>query len=237
MLSQSMENYVKTVYELQQEATWVSTSALAERLSHAPASVTNMVKKLAEPNLNLLKYKPYQGVRLTQVGEKVALEIIRHHRLVELYLAEVMGIPWDEVHAEAERIEHIISEDVEDRMAAALGNPTIDPHGSPIPAKNGAMIDREVCALADVEIGRSATVAEVADEDPKLLRYLGELSIYPGTIITLLDREPFGGPLKIQLEGRETPQSVGQEVAKMIFVILVGAAEKRPHPDPRQRGR
>ena len=227
MLSQSMENYVKTIYELQQEMTWVSTSALAKRLSHAPASVTNMVKKLADPSLNLIAYKPYQGVQLTPVGEKVALEIIRHHRLVELYLAEVMGIPWDEVHHEAERIEHIISEEVEDRMAAALGNPTIDPHGSPIPAKDGVMIDRQVRALADMEIGQSATVAEVVDEDPKLLRYLGDLAIYPGKTITLLDREPFGGPLKIQLEGQESPQRMGQEVAKMISVIVVKTAKKR----------
>ena len=220
-LSQSMENYIKTIHELQQESEWVSTSALARRLSHTPASVTNMIKKLAAPELSLLEYVPYKGARLTSVGEKVALEIIRHHRLIELYLAEVMGIPWDEVHDEAEKIEHVISEDVEDRMAAALGNPTIDPHGSPIPTKSGNIIDRQVCALNELGVGQSAIVAEVYDEDPKLLRYLGELGIYPDKEVTLVAREPFGGPLEVRMAGELKTQSVGEEVAKRISVIVV----------------
>ena len=215
-----MENYIKTVYELQQAHEWVSTSALAKRLAHAPASVTNMIKKLAAPDLNLLEYVPYQGSRLTPVGEKVALEVIRHHRLIELYLAEVMGVPWDEVHAEAERIEHVISEDLEERMAAALGNPVIDPHGSPIPSKEGAMIDRQVCHLADMAVGQSARIAEVYDEDPKLLRYLGDIGLYPNEQITLLAREPFDGPLTLQLEGGTETCSLGEAVAKQILVTL-----------------
>jgi len=222
-LSRSMENYVKTIYELQQEAEWVSTSALAKRLEHAPASVTNMIKKLAEPGLNLVEYVPYQGTRLTPVGEKVALEVIRHHRLIELYLAEVMGIPWDQVHDEAERIEHVISEDVEDRMAAALGQPTFDPHGSPIPARGGDMVDRLVRPLAELEVGQSAVIAEVYDENARLLRYLGELGLYPNGLITLLAREPFGGPLKIQVHDTEAEQNVSETVAKLISVMVVEA--------------
>ena len=200
MLSHSMENYVKSIYELQQKSAWVSTSALAERMAHAPASVTNMIKKLAEPNLSLVEYVPYQGVRLTPVGEKIALEIIRHHRLIELYLAEVMGLPWDQVHAEAEKIEHVISEDLEDRMAEALGHPTIDPHGSPIPAKNGEIIERQLCPLSEVAVGQSGVVAEVYDENPELLRYLGKLGLYPNTPIKVVEREPFGGLLKIEID-------------------------------------
>ena len=219
MLSQTMENYVKTVYELQQEAEWVSTSALSRRLSHAPASVTNMIKKLATPELGMLDYVPYKGVQLTPVGEKVALEVIRHHRLIELYLAEVMGIPWDEVHDEAEKIEHVISEDIEERMAAALGHPTIDPHGSPIPAKNGDMVDRQAEPLAEMMVGTSAVVAEVYDEDPALLRYLGDLGLYPHKTITLVKKEPFGGPYVIQLDGMIETISLGETVAGLISVI------------------
>jgi len=221
ILSQSMENYLKTIYELQQETDWVSTSALANRLSHAPASVTNMIKKLADPGLSLLEYVPYQGTRLTPLGEKVALEVIRHHRLIELYLAEVMGMPWDEVHAEAEKIEHVISKDLGDRLAAALGEPTLDPHGSPIPAKNGRIIDRQVVPLSELEEGQSAVIAEVYDENPKLLRYLGDLGLYPDETVTLISREPFGGPLKILLNDIDAVQTVGREVAKLISVTLV----------------
>lgn len=216
-----MENYLKLIYELQQEAEWVSTSALAQRLSHAPASVTNMIKKLAAPTLNLAEHKPYQGTRLTPVGEKIALEVIRHHRLIELYLAEVMGIPWDEVHDEAEKIEHVISEDLEERMAAVLGHPTIDPHGSPIPTKGGDLIDRQVCPLSDIEVGQSATIAEVYDENSQLLRYLGELGLYPNEPITLIAKEPFGGPLTIRLDDAQIAQSIGAQVAKLISVLLV----------------
>lgn len=221
MLSQSMENYVKTIYELQQETEWVSTSILAKRLDNAPASVTNMIKKLADPELRLVEYVPYQGTRLTLLGEKIALEVIRHHRLIELYLAEVMGVPWDQVHDEAEKIEHVISEDLEDRMAAALGQPRFDPHGSPIPAKSGHIDDRQVCRLAELEVGQSAIIAEVYDENAKLLRYLGELGLYPDESITLVAREPFGGPLKIRIDQDGGSQDVSEEVAKLILVTVV----------------
>jgi DtxR family Mn-dependent transcriptional regulator len=213
-----MENYLKSIYELQQKTTWVSTSALAERMEHAPASVTNMIKKLAETKPSLVEYVPYQGVCLTAVGEKIALEVIRHHRLVELYLAEVMGVPWDQVHDEAEKIEHVISEDLEDRMAEVLGNPTIDPHGSPIPAKSGEIIERQVCPLTDVAVGQSGTVAEVYDENPELLRYLGKLGLYPDTSIKVIGREPFGGPLKIQIEGQPSFQHLSEEVSRHILI-------------------
>lgn len=217
--SQSIENYLKAIYELQQETPWVSTSALAERLSNKPASITKMIKKLATPELKLLEHVPYKGVRLTEAGQSEALEIIRHHRLIELYLAEVMGIPWDAVHAEAELIEHVISEDIEERMAAALGYPTFDPHGSPIPGKDGDMLERQVIMMTEMEVDQSATIAEVYDEDAQLLRYVGELGLYPNEVVTLLSKEPFNGPLKILLNKTSDIQTVGQAVAKQISVM------------------
>ena len=137
LISQAMEDYLKAIYKLVELGGPVTTSALAEYMGVAPASVTNMCKKLAE--LNLLQYEPYQGVKFTPAGQKLALEVVRHHRLLELYLAEALGVPWDRVHEEAEKLEHVISEDLEDRMAAALGDPSFAPHGAPIPSRAGTM--------------------------------------------------------------------------------------------------
>src|SRR5690242_20199572 len=181
MTSSSVEDYLKTIYQLQQEAaggaTWaagggpdVSTSALAERLSVAPASVTSMIQRLAQ--VELLIYTPYQGVHLTTQGEKMALRVIRRHRLLELYLAERLGLGWDQVHEEAERLEHHISATLEDRIAAALGDPQVDPHGHPIPTASGEMARPAGASLALLAPGQAAVIVRVSDDDPELLRYL-----------------------------------------------------------------
>ena len=216
VISQSMEDYLKAIYKLSEQNEQVSTSALAENMGVSPASVTNMCKKLAE--LNLLEYEPYQGVKLTPAGKKLVLEIVRHHRLIELYLAEALGVPWDQVHEEAERLEHVISEDLEERMAAALGDPQFDPHGAPIPSRTGVLASHESGRLVDMAVGDKLVVVEVDDEDPALLRYLGEMGIYPGTEAALIAVAPFNGPLTLNISNQEC--SLGYQAASSILVTL-----------------
>lgn len=215
-VSQSMEDYLKAIYKLQEQRDQVPTSLLADYMSVAPASVTNMCKKLAE--LKLVSYEPYQGVSFTPAGKKLALEVVRHHRLLELYLAEALGVPWDQVHAEAEKLEHVISEDLEERMAAALGDPQFDPHGAPIPTRSGDIFQYESGFLADMKAGDKLTVVEVDDNDPELLRYLGELGLYPGTKVTLIDCAPFKGPLTLHIGEKE--YSLGYQAAQSVLVII-----------------
>jgi len=216
IISQSMEDYLKAIYKLSEQKDQVSTSALAENMGVTPASVTNMCKKLAE--LNLLEYEPYQGVKLTPAGQKLVLEIVRHHRLIELYLAEALDVPWDRVHEEAERMEHVISEDLEERMAAALGDPLFDPHGAPIPSRTGTLVQHDSGWLVDMQDGDKLLVVEVDDEDPALLRYLGEMGIYPGTEIKLIASAPFNGPLTLNISNKEL--NLGYQAAMSIRVTL-----------------
>jgi DtxR family Mn-dependent transcriptional regulator len=176
-----------------------------------------MIKKLAD--MRLVVYQPYQGVVLTEAGQKIALEVIRHHRLVELFLAEALGVPWDQVHAEAHKIEHVLSEDLVERIDAALGHPTTDPHGAPIPARDGSIEQPDVIRLGDLQPGQSATVAEVSDRDPALLRYLGGLGLYPQAGVSVLDLAPFHGPITVRVGGVE--YALGHEVADRIFVTNV----------------
>jgi DtxR family Mn-dependent transcriptional regulator len=211
-----MEDYLKAIYKLSEQKEQVSTSALAENMGVTPASVTNMCKKLAE--LKLLEYEPYQGVKLTPSGQKLVMEIVRHHRLLELYLAEALGVPWDRVHEEAERLEHVISEDLEERMAAALGDPQFDPHGAPIPSRAGILIQHDSGWLVDMQAGDKLIVVEVDDEDPALLRYLGEMGIYPGTEIILIASAPFNGPLTLNINNKE--RNLGYQAACSIRVVL-----------------
>ncbi len=198
MYTQAVEDYLKTIYELQTHHKTVSTTMLADHLSIAPASVTGMLKKLAE--MNLVDYARYQGVTLTKAGEKIALEVVRHHRLIELYLAEALGVPWDKVHDEAEKWEHVISEDIEDRMDAALGFPTTDPHGAPIPTRQGEIGEWERTPLTELRAGQSATIAEVSDHDPALLRQLGEMNLYPNTAIKVITVTLSDGEITIQAD-------------------------------------
>jgi DtxR family Mn-dependent transcriptional regulator len=216
VISQAMEDYLKAIYKLREQNEQVPTSALADYLKVAPASVTNMCKKLAD--LNLLTYEPYQGVNFTSAGEKLALEIIRHHRLIELYLAEALGVPWDQVHDEAEKLEHVISEDLEERMAVALGDPQFDPHGAPIPSRTGTVFQKESGRLVDMETGDKLVVVEVDDDNPELLRYVGEMGLYPGTKIQLLAQAPFEGPLTVEIN--DDKHDVSYQVAKTILVAV-----------------
>ena len=217
MHTQAMEDYLKTIYEIQQEHGRVSTTALAERLGVTPASVTGMIKKLAK--MRLVSYEPYQGVELTPAGEKIALEVIRHHRLIELYLAEALGVPWDRVHEEADKWEHILSEDLEDRMDAFLGYPTTDPHGAPIPTREGEIAQPARVRLSDLAPGQSAVIAEVSDHDSMLLRYLGGLGLYPRAEVRVVAVAPFGGPITVRVNDAE--HVLGREAASYIFVTDV----------------
>jgi len=201
VLSEAMENHLKVIYEVLERHERATTSAIADRLGIAASSVTAMVKRLAE--LGLVAHEPYRGVRLTRVGEKTALEVVRHHRLIELYLAEALGVPWDRVHEEAEKLEHVISEDLERRMAEALGDPTHDPHGSPIPALDGTLERIEARALTDADPGVPLTVAEVDDRDSGLLRHLAELGLFPGTRVEVVRVEPYDGPFVLRSERGE----------------------------------
>ena len=190
--SEAVETYAKAIYSIQHRAGTVSTNALAERLGVTPASASGMVKKLGE--LGLVDHEPYKGVQLTEAGERLALEVIRHHRLLELYLAESLDVPWDRVHAEAEVLEHVLSEELEELISAKLGNPTVDPHGDPIPTADLNIEERATEALADLEPGTRATFVRISDSDPEMLRYLAERGIAPGDDFDVLDKQPFDGP-------------------------------------------
>lgn len=214
MVSQSIEDYVKSIYKLSRTEERVTTSAIAERLGVSPASVTNMVKKLAE--MNLLRHEPYRGVHLTVAGEKIALETIRHHRLLELYLAEALGIPWDRVHAEAEKLEHVLSDELEAAIADALGDPLIDPHGAPIPTLEGKLHQEEQVPLSEAAPGDTVVIRRVSDEDPAKLRYLGTLGLFPDTVVEVVAVAPFEGPLTLRIDGEE--YVVGRELARTMHV-------------------
>ena len=217
MQTQAVEDYLKAIYELQEEGGKVSTTRLSERLGVAPASVTGMIKKLA--TMKLVVHEPYQGVELTPSGEKIALEVIRHHRLVESYLAESLGVSWDKVHEEADRWEHVLSEEMEDLMDDKLGHPTTDPHGAPIPSRDGTMPKSELRRLSELEAGEAAVIAEVSDHDADLLRYLGEMGLFPKVEVRVLSSAPFEGPVTIKTNGDE--HALGREVAGQILVQLL----------------
>lgn len=217
MLSQAVEDYLKTIYKLQQGVESVSTSDIARAMNVSAASVTNMVKRLAQ--LGLVEYESYRGVTVTRTGEKVALEIIRHHRLLELYLKEVMGYSWDKVHEEAEHLEHHISEDFENKLDELLGYPTHDPHGDPIPTREGEIAESTSDPLADVEPGRNVTIQRVSDSDPEMLRYLEQIGLLPGANVAIVEKAPFHGPITIRIGGSE--QIVGHRIASNVFVELI----------------
>lgn len=201
MLSHAMENYLKVIFEILEKENRATTSSIARRMQIASPSVTAMVKKLAKRKL--VTHAPYQGVRLTASGEKTALEVVRHHRLLELYLLEALGVPWDQVHDEADKLEHVLSEDLERRIDDALGNPKVDPHGAPIPSRDGKIERVDAKRLSGVAAGETVTVVEVEDRDPALLRYLGELNLYPGTVLKVVAVEPYDGPIVMKSDDRE----------------------------------
>ena len=196
-LSTAIEDYLKAIYLLQQQEEQVGTTVLAERLQVKPASVSGMLKKLGD--LQLVRHTPYHGVMLTPAGEKIALEVLRHHRLIELYLVEALGYTWDEVHSEAEELEHVISEKLEARIAEWLGHPTRDPHGDPIPSLDGLLPQEHSQPLDALAVGQAGTVAQVLVQDAARLRYLASLGLVPGAEVAVEAREPFEGPLTVRV--------------------------------------
>ena len=214
--SEAIEDYTKAIYTLAQRASSpVGTSELAQRLGVTPATATAMLKRLDERGL--VRHQPYKGVTLTPAGERLALEVIRHHRLLESYLAEVLGMAWDRVHEEAEVLEHYISEDLERLIAAKLGEPSHDPHGDPIPGPELAPLGEDGSRpLSELRPGQTATFARVSDADPEMLRYLAERGIGPGAELTALERQPFDGPLLVQAAGGQ--HSLGGELLRRIRV-------------------
>jgi DtxR family Mn-dependent transcriptional regulator len=214
--NQAAENYAKALYELQgRDASPVGTTAVAERLGVTPASASGMLRRLADEGV--VEYTPYHGARLTPEGERLALEVIRHHRLLELFLAEVLGMPWDRVHAEAEVLEHHISEELEELIAAKLGEPAIDPHGDPIPDRDLAVSADDSAPLTELEPGEQGVFTRVSDSDASMLRYLAENSIQPGARLLVRSREPFGGPVMVEIAGRT--RALGPELAGRMRVL------------------
>ncbi len=214
MLSQAVEDYLKVIYKLQQENKRVTTTDLARAMKVSPASVTNMIKKLAK--MRLVQHTSYQGVGLTKAGEKVALEVVRHHRLLELYLKEALGYSWDQVHDEAEKLEHHISEEFEEKIFEALGRPAFDPHGDPIPTKEGEIHATDFDPLSDAEPGDVLVIRRVDDGDPELLRYLEGLGLLPMVTIEVMGKQPFNGPLTVRVG--DVHHALGRELASNIFV-------------------
>lgn len=224
--SAAIEDYLRAIYLLsqeQQEAAaspdsqppLVSTSALATRLGVGAPAVTNMLKQLAQHRL--VEHLPYRGVRLTPAGRQVALEVVRHHRLIERYLQEFLGFGWDEVHEEADRLEHVLSERLEERLAAALGEPLRDPHGEPIPRRDGSLPARAEQALSALEEGQRARVARVSVHEPGLLRYLASLGLVPGARVEVRERAPYAGPLRL---GVGAPEAGGELAERHISAHL-----------------
>jgi DtxR family Mn-dependent transcriptional regulator len=214
--SEAVEDYAKAIYALQRRGGGhpVATNDLAERLHVTPASASGMIKKLAE--LGLVAHVPYKGVRLTAEGERVALEVLRHHRLLELYLAEQLGVPWDRVHEEADALEHVLSEDLEARIAAKLGDPTRDPHGDPIPDAHLQIDEEETRSLASLEVGQRGRFVRVSDSDPAMLRFLDQLGLRLGDELEVLDRQPFDGPLTVRFG--DVQQVLGGRLAAVMRV-------------------
>jgi DtxR family Mn-dependent transcriptional regulator len=218
VITQSIQDYLKHIYELNENGGNASTNDLAARLNIAPASVTGMLQKLANAKPPLVIYKKHQGVSLTKNGEKAALEVIRHHRLLETFLVNTLGYSWDEVHFEAEKLEHVISEDFEARMAAALGHPTRDPHGELIPTVDLTMPVDESRPLASLRTDETATVRRVSDDDPALLRHLLEIGVVPEAKITVKSYSEFDGNLTIKIEGQKSNIVLGTAVTNQVFV-------------------
>jgi DtxR family Mn-dependent transcriptional regulator len=218
MSTAAIEDYAKAIYALQERAedTAVSTTDIAERLHVTPGSVSGMLRKLDAAGL--VTHEPYRGVRLTEAGRRVALEVIRHHRLIELFLAEVLDMPWDRVHAEAEVLEHVLSEDLERLIAEKLGHPGVDPHGDPIPDAHLDIEERRGVPLQTLEPGASGRFVRVSDEDPEMLRWLADRAVKPGDAVEVLDKQPFDGPLTVRIG--EAVHTLGGGVARAMRIQL-----------------
>jgi len=220
-LTQTIEDYLKAIYDITSIQERASTNQIAEKLGVTPASVTGMIKKLSKTNPPLLDYQRHHGVVLTTEGEKIALKITRQHRLLEMFLHEILGYDWDTVHAEADRLEHFISEEFEDRIAIALGNPSHDPHGDPIPTKDLLLPDTPSYPLSELRPGQKAIVHRVGSMDPDLLRYLHNNGITPHTKVTVLDYSPFDNNLSLKVGDKNEKIVIGQNVSRLISIEII----------------
>jgi DtxR family Mn-dependent transcriptional regulator len=212
-LTRSVEDYLKSVFHLTNQGGFATTSGIAGMLEVAPPSVSGMMKRLSETGL--IEHVPYRGVQLTPQGRRAALQMIRRHRILEVYLTSRLGYDWGDVHVEAERLEHAVSDKLIERMAEALGEPRYDPHGAPIPTAAGEIEEAELVNLADVPVGSTVVLRQVGDEHPDRLRYLAEQGLTPGARLAVIERQPFNGPTTVRL-GMET-RIVGQELAGLLW--------------------
>jgi DtxR family transcriptional regulator, Mn-dependent transcriptional regulator len=218
-ISSAVEDYAKAIYALEDRSgDAVSTNALAERLGVTAASASGMVKRLGE--LGLVEHEPYRGVTLTDAGRKVALEVMRHHRLLELYLVQSLGVPWDRVHQEAEVLEHVLSEELEELIAAKLGDPTHDPHGDPIPTRELTIEHRTTRSMQSLNGGDSGTFTRISDSDPDMLRFLADRGIAPGDSFEVVEKQPFNGPLFVRFG--DDVHVLGGSLAEAMRVEVAG---------------
>ena len=216
----AVQDYLKAIYQLGGTSAPVPTNEIAERLGVRPASASGMLRRLGE--LGLVTYAKYKGTRLTVRGTKAAVEMIRHHRLLELYLARIVGMPWDKVHAEADALEHHISEELESRLDELLGHPTTDPHGDPIPSPDLVLEETDYITLSSVDAGARCVVRRVSDRSPELLRHLDELGLRPGAKVRVIESVPFGGGVRVRVKGADA--SLGADGADAVFVEPLGAS-------------
>ncbi len=216
-VSQAIEDYLKTIYHLQQGGASVTTKAISEEMGISPASVTNMVKKLVQ--MDILRHTPYQDITLNRSGKKIAIAVIRRHRLLETFLKEVLGYRLDQIHEEAERLEHVISDKFVERMDEVLDRPTTDPHGSPIPSQNGKILVPFLVPLTSVDVGRSAVIHRLSHRDPERLRYIENLGLLPTVDVKILEKKPFNGPILIQMQAKRK-EIIGHKLADQVWVRL-----------------
>jgi DtxR family transcriptional regulator, Mn-dependent transcriptional regulator len=226
-LTRSVEDYLKVIYHLSSQGGFAATTDIATMLEVAPPSVSGMVKRLSETGL--IEHVPYRGVQLTAQGRRAALRMIRRHRILELYLTQALAFDWGGVHAEAERLEHAVSDDLIERMANALGHPQYDPHGDPIPTAAGEIEETELVSLADARVGAKLELRQVGTQDPARLRYFAEQNLTPGILVTVSARQPFNGPTTITLVPSGDPRVLGRELAQLLLCREVPVAE---HGDP-----
>ena len=223
-LTRSVEDYLKTIYHLSLRGSPAGTTDIAHHLDLSPPSVSGMIKRLAEQGL--LAHAPYKGVELTEEGRRLALRMVRRHRLLEAYLVEFLGYDWDTVHEEAEKMEHAVSDTVIERMAAALGHPRVDPHGDPIPAEDGSIVELVFTPLADVSVGSTVEIRRVDASQPERLRYLATLGLKPGTILTVLDHQPFQGPITVKVGDRD--HIIGHELGHGLLCSEAHESDHNP---------
>lgn len=224
-LTGPVEDYLKAIYEIGRGSVAVATNDIAQKLELTAASVSGMVRRLAEQGL--LSYERYRGVTLTETGRRAALRTIRRHRVIEAYLSQALEYPWDRVHDEAERLEHAASDELVNRMADAIGEPVVDPHGAPIPSRDGSMDETIYLSLAELGTGYGAKVVQVSDDDPEMLRYLGELAIVPGAEVVVLAKAPYEGPITLRIAG--TKLSIGPALAAQVMVAPLADPDAPAH--------